>query len=184
MGTGLDARWRVTARVVRHRAGNMTSQLGEVAGQLVDPVDSTQVDLTSFVVDHQMCETSFGWGEGEEGGGGGGRSGAGGHGEGEEQKEDGEDEKGWVEVGGHGSEGRGGVNAWVLVCIFDCVILCRVSQRLIGLQGTVIQKKSFQEIDFLFLFFPPFSAVVFITSSPDPQPCLLPALGKRNTAKS
>lgn len=70
MRAGLNPRWRVTARVVSDRAGNMTSQLGKVAGQLVDPVDGTQVDLTSFVVDHQMCEASFRWEEREEGGGG------------------------------------------------------------------------------------------------------------------
>lgn len=66
MGAGLDPRRRITARVVSDRTGNMTSQLGKVAGQLVDPVDGTQVDLTSFVVDHQMCEASFGWEEREE----------------------------------------------------------------------------------------------------------------------
>ena len=127
----------------------MTSQLGEVAGQLVDPVDCTQVDLTSFVMDHQMCETTFRWGEGDEGRGR--RCGGGGHGQGEKQKEDREEEKGWVEVGGHGSEGRGGVDVWVLVCIFNCVVLFRVSQCLKGLQGTMVQKKSFQVMDFFFL---------------------------------
>lgn len=70
MGAGLNPRRRVTARVVCDRAGKMTPQLGKVAGQLVDPVDGAQVDLTSFVVDDQMCESSFRWGEGEEGGGG------------------------------------------------------------------------------------------------------------------
>lgn len=98
-----------------------------------------------------MCETSFRWGEGEEGGGG--RSGGRGIGRGEEKEEDGEDEKRWVKVGGHGSEGRGGVSEWVLVCIFECVILYRVSQCVVGLQVIMIQKKSFQASNFLFLFF-------------------------------
>lgn len=72
MGAGLDTRRRVTAGVVRHRPGYMTPQFGEVAGELVDPVDSTQVDLTSFVVHYQVCEASFGWGKGEKGDGRGG----------------------------------------------------------------------------------------------------------------
>lgn len=36
------------------------------------------------------------------------------------------------------------VSEWVLVCIFERVILCRVSQCLLGLQGMMIRKKSFQ----------------------------------------
>lgn len=153
MRARLNPRWGVTARVVSDRAGNMTSQLGKVAGQLVDPVDGTQVDLTSFVVDHQMCKASFRWEEREEGGRGW-RSVGGRHGEREKHKEDGEDEKGRVEVGGHGGVGRGGVNVWVLVCIFECVILCRFSQCPITPQGTTIQKKSSQTINFLFPPFP------------------------------
>ncbi len=98
-----------------------------------------------------MCETSLRWGEGEEGGGG--KSGGRGHGQGEEKEEDGEDDKRGVEVGGHGGEGRGGVSEWVLVCIFERVILYRVSQCLIGLQVIMAQKKNFQANNFLFLFF-------------------------------
>lgn len=109
-----------------------------------------------------MCETSFRWGEGEEGGEG--RSGGGGHGQGEEKDEKREDEKGWVKVGGHG-EGRGGVSKWVLVCIFECVILYRVSQCLLGLQGMMIQKKSLLAIDFL-SFFPSFLRCCFYNLIP------------------
>lgn len=78
MGAGLNTRRRVTARVVCDWASDMASKLGQVAGQLVDPVDGAQVDLACFVVDNQMCETPFRWREGEEGGGG--MSGDGGHG--------------------------------------------------------------------------------------------------------
>lgn len=55
MGARLDTGRRVTARVVCDWASNMAPKLGQVAGQLVDPVDSAQVDLARFVVNHQMC---------------------------------------------------------------------------------------------------------------------------------
>lgn len=97
MWAGLDTRRRVTARVVGDGPGDMAPQLGEVARQLVDPVDGTQVDLSGFVVDHQMCETTFRRREGEERrGGGSGRCGS--LREGEEKEEQGEDEKGWIKV--------------------------------------------------------------------------------------
>ena len=111
MGAGLNTGWRVTARVVSDWASNVASQLSQVVGQLVNPVDGSQVDLARFVVDHQMCETSFRRGEGEEGGGGG-SSGGGRHGEGEEKEEDGGDKERWVEVGRHGGEGGGVVSEW------------------------------------------------------------------------
>ena len=127
MGAGLDSGRGVTARVVCDWASHMVSELGQVARQLVDPVDGAEVDLAGFVVNHQMCETSLRWEEGEEGGG---RRGGGGHGHGggEEMEEDGEDKHRMIGVGGHGGEGRGGVRVWVLVCICGCVKLHRVSQ--------------------------------------------------------
>lgn len=52
MGAGLDAGGRVTPRVVGDRTGYVASQLGEVAGELVNPVNGTQIDVSGFVVDH------------------------------------------------------------------------------------------------------------------------------------
>lgn len=51
MGAGLDAGGRVAARVVRDRASDVAPQLGQVAGEFVDPVDGAEIDLSCFVVD-------------------------------------------------------------------------------------------------------------------------------------
>ncbi len=45
----------------------MVSELGQVAGELVDPIDSTDVDFTRFVMDNQMRKPSLWWGKGPEG---------------------------------------------------------------------------------------------------------------------
>lgn len=45
----------------------MVSELGQVAGELVDPIDSTDVDFTRFVMDDQMRKPSLWWGKGPEG---------------------------------------------------------------------------------------------------------------------
>lgn len=88
VGAGLDPWRRVAAGVVGDRPGDVAPQLGQVAGQLVDPVDGAQVDLARLVVDHQVGEASFRWEEGEQGGGGGGRRGCGGCRQGEKEEEE------------------------------------------------------------------------------------------------
>lgn len=63
----LNTRWWVTFLIIHHRAGNMASELGQVAGELVDPIDSTNVDFTRFVMDDQMRKPSLWWDEVSEG---------------------------------------------------------------------------------------------------------------------
>lgn len=61
----------------------------------------------------------------------------------------------------------------------ECVILYRVSQRLRGARGAKDAKEEFPSNWLPSSFIPPVSAVVSITSSPDPQLCLPPALQKK-----
>lgn len=85
-------------------------------------------------------------------------------------------------MGGHGGEGkceRVGFGVYFV----ECVILCWVTQSLIEQQGMMIEEK-FPSNQLPLPSFPLFFAVVFITSSPVLQPCLPPALRKRNKAKS
>ena len=56
MGAGLDA-WRwVALLIVHHWASHVAAKFGQVARQLENPVDSSHIDLSSFVVDGQMCK--------------------------------------------------------------------------------------------------------------------------------
>lgn len=57
---GLDAGRRVALLVVHHGPGHVAAQFGQVAGQFEDPVDSSHVDFSRFVVDGQVCEPPLG----------------------------------------------------------------------------------------------------------------------------
>lgn len=54
MRAGLDAWRRVTLLIVHHRASHVAAQFGQIARQLENPVDSSYIDFSSFVVDGQM----------------------------------------------------------------------------------------------------------------------------------
>lgn len=84
-------------------------------------------------------------------------------------------------MGGHGGEGRGGVSERVLVCIFECVILHRVSQCLEGLRGMMIPEFPSNRLPLSFFLLS--LLLFFITSSPDPQPRPPPALRKGKKSK-
>lgn len=67
MRAGLDTRRRVALLVVHYGTGHVTPQFGQVAWQLVDPVNSTNVYLASGVMNGKVSQAPFWWREGLEG---------------------------------------------------------------------------------------------------------------------
>lgn len=56
MRAGLDTWWWVALLIVHHWASHVAAKFGQVARQLENPVDSSHIDLSSLVVDGQMCK--------------------------------------------------------------------------------------------------------------------------------